>query len=493
MRITIWRMFRGALMSASFVCLLLTSAVSAQSSWSQAVSFGGSVNDFGYAVKPGSDGSQYFAGEFASSVQFGNTQLVSRGGQDGFLAKRDPSGTVLWAVQVGGASDDRAQSLALDGNDNVYLIGMLYDNAMFGSTDGNTRSANGNGYTIFLAKYSRSGALAWVQTGVIGCRGCYNWGNEVAVEPTTGAVYVAALSQTDTTFSSADGRYHVVPGNGAWHMTLAKYDTDGIFYWGETDSAAPNSDGNALAVDTQGSAYVVGWFENQTTFSSRDGHNITVSGFSPGQSDGNYPGDGYIVKYDRNGNAKWVNHFGGYVAHAHEVAVSPAGAVTIVGDIGNINYGSGGEKTTIVSSQPPGINLNLGGGHYTNPYNHDGIIATWDKAGVLKGARRIGGTGEQIGSAVAYDAGGFLWVSGTSTEVGNNQQDLYVLQYSGKTFLQKVSAVNAAQSGSGNGLFVDAAGTVHLIGSYQGIATFGNIIVNSVGGFDIFLAELEAN
>ena len=493
MRMTIWRIVRGAPMSAIFLCLLLTSAVSAQSSWLQAVSFGGSGNDYGYAVKLGSDGSQYFAGEFGSSIQFGNTQLVSLGGQDGFLAKLDATGTVLWAVQAGGASDDRAQSLALDGNDNVYLTGMLYDNATFGSTDGNTQSATGNGYTIFLAKYSPSGVLAWVQTGVIGCRGCYNWGNEVAVEPTTGAVYMSALSQTDTTFSSADGTHHVVPGNGAWHMLLAKYDTDGIFHWGETDSAAPNSDGNALAVDKQGSAYVVGWLENQTTFSSHDGHNIVITGFSPGQSDSNYPGDGYIAKYDRNGNAKWVNHFGGYVAHAHAVAVSPAGAVTIVGDIGNINYQSEGEKTTIVSSQPPGSNLNLGGGHYTHPYNHDGIIATWDTAGVLKGARRIGGTGEQIGTGVAYDAGGFLWVSGTSTEAGNNQQDVYVLQFSGKTFLQKMSAVNASQSAGGNGLFVDAGGTVHLTGFYQGTATFGNIMLNSVGGFDVFLAELQPN
>lgn len=492
MRITMWRMFHG-LIWATLVCWLGTSAVCAQSSWLQAVSFGGIGNDFGYAVKPGSDGSQYFAGEFGSAVQFGSTQLLSFGGQDGFLARRDSTGTVLWAVQVGGSSDDRALGLALDGNDNIYLTGMLYDNATFGSTDGKTLSANGNGYTIFLAKYSPSGVVAWVQTGVIPCRGCYNWGNGVAVEPTTGAVYVSAVSQTDTTFSSADGTYHVVPGNGAWHMVLAKYDTNGIFYWGETDSAAPNSFGYTVAVDTQGSAYVVGWLENQTTFSSRDGHNITVTGFSPGQSDSNYPNDGYIAKYDRNGNAKWVNHFGGYIARANAVVVSPAGAVTIVGDIGNINYGSEGEKTTVVSSQPPGINLNLGGGHYTNPYNHDGIIATWDRAGVLKGVRRIGGKADEIGTGVAYDAGGLLWVSGTSTEVGNNQQDLHVLQFSGKNLVQDVSVANAAQNVATSGLSVSAGGTVYLTGFYQGTATFGSTTLNSNGGFDIFVAELGPN
>jgi len=276
-------------------------------------------------------------------------------------------------------------------------------------------------------------------------------------------------------------------------MVLAKYDTDGIFYWGETDSAAPNSFGYTVAVDTQGSAYVVGWFENQTTFSSRDGHNITVTGFSPGQSDGNYPNDGYIAKYDRNGNAKWVNHFGGYIARANAVVVSPAGAVTIVGDIGNINYGSVGEKTTIVSSQPPGKNLNLGGGHYTDPYNHDGIIATWDRAGVLKGVRRIGGKADEIGTGVAYDVGGLLWVSGTATEVGNNRQDLHVLQFSGKNVVQDVSVANAAQYPATSGLSVSAGGTVYLTGFYQGTATFGSTTLNSNGGLDIFVAELGPN
>jgi hypothetical protein len=312
----------------------------------------------------------------------------------------------------------------------------------------------------------------------------------VAVEPTTGTVYVAGMSQTNTTFSSADGTYHVVKGNSSWHMVLAKYDSDGNFYWGESNGASPNSMGYAIAVDAQANAYVVGWFENRTTFFSRDGKNISITGFSPGQSDFNYPSDGFLAKYDVRGNAKWVNHFGGYVAHANAVAVSPAGNVSIVGDIGNIDFGSAGEETTTVSSRLPGTSRSLPVGDYTDPYNHDVIIATWDGTGVLKGARRIGGTDDDIATGVAYDADGRLWLSGTFTKVGDSQPHLLVLEFSGAALLGAAKVSNASASSQGNTLSVDVEGRVFLTGFYQGTTVFGNTILNSNGGFDIFLAEL---
>jgi hypothetical protein len=127
-------MFRDSSMLLVLACSLTTSAVcgSTPPAWLQALGFGGSGDDIGHAVAVGVDGSQCFAGEFSSSVQFASTQLVSFGGKDAFLAKRDLTGAVLWAVQAGGSSDDWAQGLALDSNDNIYLTGEFYNSATFG-------------------------------------------------------------------------------------------------------------------------------------------------------------------------------------------------------------------------------------------------------------------------------------------------------------------------------------------------------------------------
>ena len=73
------------------------------------------------------------------------------------------------------------------------------------------------------------------------------------------------------------------------------------------------------------------------------------------------------MKYDGNGNAQWVNHIGGYKGIGSDVAVSPSGDVSLVGFIGNINYGWTGGAETLVTSQPPRATLNLGGGDFRNP------------------------------------------------------------------------------------------------------------------------------
>src|SRR4029077_11322027 len=150
-----------------------------------------------------------------------------------------------------------------------------------------------------------------------------NNGYGVAVDAAAGTVYVTGRASGDTTFSSANGTVNSVPGADTWHMFLVKYDTSGNFQWGQTNQAEPNSFSNSVVVDAKHNAYVTGWLEDTTTFSSNDGKDITVTGFSPAQTTGDFPSDGFLAKYDHDGNAKWVNHVGGYRGLGSAVAISP--------------------------------------------------------------------------------------------------------------------------------------------------------------------------
>src|SRR6185437_7257203 len=107
-----------------------------------------------------------------------------------------------------------------------------------------------------------------------------NNGYGVAIEPVSQSVYLTGVTQGDTAFSSSDGTSHLVSGVGTWHMFLVKYDTTGLFHWGETNEASPNTVGHKVAVDAQANAYVTGWMEGQAIFHSRDGRDVTVDGFS---------------------------------------------------------------------------------------------------------------------------------------------------------------------------------------------------------------------
>ena len=294
-------------------------------------------------------------------------------------------------MQIGGPYDDYAAALDLDNDGNIYLGGTFTNTATFGSKNGETQTPTGTGDTTFIAKYSSSGDLMWVQTGTATYAGV-NQGFGLAVDRAAGTVYVTSVSQGAVTFSSANGTGGTVQGDGAWHMVLAKYDTNGNFYWGQTNAASGNSIAYGVAVDANHNAYVTGWFESTTTFFSQNGVNITVPGFSfPGASPGDFPDDAFLVKYDTNGNVQWVNHAGGHVARGSTVAISPTtGNVSFVGYIGNINYGSPGEAETLVTSQPPGQTVNLGGGVFTDPYTSDAFIATYNSAGVVQTAFRGG-------------------------------------------------------------------------------------------------------
>ncbi len=445
------------------------------------------------AIKAAPDHNLYVTGRFSSTANFGGTTITSAGGLDIFLAKYSSSGSLLWIAQAGSTQDDLGgYGIDLDQDGNVYVTGGFQGPATFYSANsGGTKItvASGGQEGIFLAKYTSSGTVLWVQTGTSDCpfSGCPNSGAGIAVNSAAGTVYISEITQADVTFSSADGTNHVVGGSFAWHMGLAKYDTNGNFQWGETNSANPNSFAYAVAVDAQDNSYTTGWFENTTTFSSADGHDITIVGFSPGQSDGNYPDDIFLAKYDKNGNAKWVNHIGGYKATPGAVTVGPSGEITLVGYIGNINYGSPGEAQTIVTSQPPGANINLGGGIFTNPFNTDEVVATYNSA------TRRGGSGNESVTGVAYDSRDNLYVTGLVE--GNSQPQLFVDEYSGKNLLWEATADAGIWNGANTvitpALTVDNAGSVFLAGGYPGTATFGDIKLSGTGSTEVFVAGLN--
>ena len=450
--------------STAIVCLaggiLLSNPLYAHSppAWTSAATFGGTGSDTGQAVKVDRDGNRYVTGAFSATAYFpvraaakmhgegrdaqhesARKELTSEGGTDVFLAKYNRSGKLQWLTEAGGPGDDSGNDLGFDAAGNVYVTGVFTEFATFRGIDGTEKTVGGMGHTIFLAKYTPSGALAWVQTGTTAFLGVENAGFGVAVEPVTGSIYVTSLSQFETTFSSSNGTTHSVAGPGTWHMVLVKYDTAGNFQWGQSNQAAPNSISRKVAVDAHNNVYATGWMEGETTFHSNDGRDLTVDGFSePVQSFPDYPGDAFVVKYDANGNVKWVNHIGGYKAIATDIATSRDGKVSITGFIGNIANSQPAQAATIVTSQPGGNNINLGGGMFTNPYNKDVFFATYDGAGVLLDARRFGGVQDEGGSGIAYDRHGNLIVAGVfqdsikiegRTLTGKDPLNLFVAQF----------------------------------------------------------------
>jgi hypothetical protein len=128
----------------SFLCLvLLCGAVVLMAQapqWQWAVQAGGMGWNEGHSIVIDSQGNQYVSGRFEYTASFGTHTLTSNGYWDIFVAKLDPSGNWLWVVQAGGEGDDSVNDIVLDASGNAYLTGYISGTATFGN-----HSLTGNG------------------------------------------------------------------------------------------------------------------------------------------------------------------------------------------------------------------------------------------------------------------------------------------------------------------------------------------------------------
>jgi hypothetical protein len=106
---------------------IFVAKVSPTGGWQWATSAGGPATDFPMAIARDSQGNLTVTGYYGSATAtFGATSVFNTTGQyayNVFLAQLDPSGNWRWALQAGGPGEDQGESLAIDGEDNVYVGG----------------------------------------------------------------------------------------------------------------------------------------------------------------------------------------------------------------------------------------------------------------------------------------------------------------------------------------------------------------------------------
>jgi hypothetical protein len=108
-------------------------------------------------------GSVLLAGSFTEVADFAfgsvTRTLASRGAYDGYVAKLDSGGNLLWVHQVGGPDTDAVQgSLAIDPAGRVHFAGYFSGTASFGETSLTSRG----GLDGFLAVLDGAGGLVRV-------------------------------------------------------------------------------------------------------------------------------------------------------------------------------------------------------------------------------------------------------------------------------------------------------------------------------------------
>ena len=132
---------------------------------------GGVDWDYGSGIAALSDGSALVTGGFGGSATFGSgeaeeTTLISAGGEDIFIARYNPDGTLAWAKRAGGREEqgDQGNDIATFADGSALVTGCFWGSATFGSGEaGETTLTAADAYQIFIALYNSDGTLAWAK------------------------------------------------------------------------------------------------------------------------------------------------------------------------------------------------------------------------------------------------------------------------------------------------------------------------------------------
>ncbi len=309
--------------------------------------------------------------------------------------KYDSNGNQLWVVTydgLGGGSDG-AVALAIDGVGNVYVTGSSY--------------GSGTDYDYATIKYDSNGNEKWAAR-YNGPGNGYDGALAIAVD-ISGNVYITGASTES--------------GKGYDYATI-KYDQNGNQKWVARYNGSGNNWDNAraIAIDNSGNVYVTGG-------SSGSGTEI----------------DYVTIKYDPNGNQKWVARYNGSGNNndiAYAIAIDNSGSVYVTGR----GWFSDTEYATI----------------------------KYDPNGNQKWVARYSGTGNSANEAraIATDNSGDVYVTGTSTESGTGY-DYATVKYDSNGNEIWVSCYNGPANSSdyARHLVVDESGNVYVTGLSWGSGT----------------------
>ena len=87
-------------------------------------------------------------------------QSTYNGGGDGFIAKFNNLGQLVWATYFGGNENDSINGIDIDSNNNIYIVGLTQSASNISSINSFQPNYAGN-QDFFMASFSQNGSLIW--------------------------------------------------------------------------------------------------------------------------------------------------------------------------------------------------------------------------------------------------------------------------------------------------------------------------------------------
>jgi hypothetical protein len=427
---------------------------------------GGASNDVALATLTTGSGDVYVAGYFTDTADFSGTQLVSAGGEDMFLARYTPTGTLVWVKRFGGSGNERAVGLANLVSGGIAVCGNFSGDFSMGGF----ALTNAGGSDVFLARIDSAGTVSWALNG----GGAYeDVAFAIATHSTAQGIYITGSFQTNATF----GGTTLTDSSTTNKLFLAKYSDTGMPTWAGTTTGNGPTQGRALACDAGNFVYVGGTCAGQANFA---GQILSSTGAL----------SGFVAKYSSGGNTtSWVRRYGTitntppFNNRVNGLAFDPAGNLLVAGEFqGEVIFAGTNSVSNLTTNQP------------------DAFLLKLDGAGTAQWARTANGPGADLANSVASDTLGNAYVTGSFSNrlaIGNTTLasaggvDAFVALFDTTGNLVKARRAGGVGDDAGQGIATDNAGKVVVSGAHSAPAAFGSNTVTSAGARDAFVTQLN--
>ena len=212
----------------------------------------------------------YVVGGFQGTSNYGPLSLTSNGEWDAFIFKMDKDGNWLWAEGFGSNKTDRANGIAIDVCDDIYITGEYRNPMVFpgaNASNGTDTLSHKQKRDIFVAKMNNQGDWQWAKRA-------RSSGTDKPYQMSVDAnkqVFVGGTARGELTFSNGLVVGPQIPGDttaSAWVAQIDGASNNGDWLWAKTAGTDTDDDDRTgdICPDGFGNVYAIGFYEDAANF-----------------------------------------------------------------------------------------------------------------------------------------------------------------------------------------------------------------------------------
>jgi hypothetical protein len=247
---------------------------------------GGTGGDCGLGIVVDDSGYSYVTGGASSlfPTTYGAFDTTHNGESDAFVTKLNPLGSdLVYSTLIGGGKDENGQGISLDNSGCVYVVGETGSDGFPATPQSFDTTYNGGGtiygYDAFVAKLNPSGSDLVYSTFLGGSD--TDEGHDIAVN-SSGEAYATGDTKSSDFPTTAESFDPIYNGGSDGDAFIVKLNIIGSVLSYSTYLGGTNSDnGNSIAVDAQGEAYVTGHTTSSDFPTTPEAFDMTINGIYP--------------------------------------------------------------------------------------------------------------------------------------------------------------------------------------------------------------------